>query len=64
FPYTIIGNYVIEVTEDSDGFNFLEFLSDNKWYFIGGGGGIVVVGTAAGIGLRARGKGKGKGKKK
>ncbi len=30
-------------------FNFLEFLSENKWYFIGGAGGIVLIGATVGI---------------
>ncbi|NHJ46362.1 MAG: hypothetical protein FK733_01115 [Asgard group archaeon] len=37
-------NYGIEQTDLPDTrFNFLEFLSENKWYFIGGGGGVVLI---------------------
>ncbi len=30
-------------------FNFLNFLKENKWYFIGGGAGVVVIGATIGI---------------
>ena len=38
--YTITSEYSIEKTDISD---FMEFLTNNKWYFIGGGAGIVAL---------------------
>ena len=39
-PYTALSEYSIEQTDVSD---FAEFLSEYKWYFIGGGGGLIVL---------------------
>jgi hypothetical protein len=50
--FNTISDYSIEktaVTDPTTPFNFLAFLSENKWYFIGGGVGIIVIGATVGI---------------
>ncbi|MHA1762064.1 MAG: choice-of-anchor S family protein [Candidatus Heimdallarchaeota archaeon] len=51
--FVIDSDYKIEQTdipvEPTPTGNFLEFLKENKWYFIGGGAGIIVIGATVGI---------------
>ena len=39
-PFSVNSEYSIEKTDVSD---FVEFLDEYKWYFIGGGGGLIVL---------------------
>ncbi|NHJ39925.1 MAG: hypothetical protein FK731_07815 [Asgard group archaeon] len=42
--------YKIKQTDvPTEPFNFLNFLKENKWYFIGGGAGVVAIGAIIGI---------------
>jgi hypothetical protein len=48
--YATYSDYMIQQYESpSDGFNFLNFLKENKWYFIGGAGGVGVIALTVGI---------------
>ncbi len=52
-------NYFIEkyIEETEVPFNFIEFLIESKWYFIGGGAGLgVIVIAATGFSLNAKRK--------
>jgi len=45
YPFTIIANHHVEKTNLP--FNLLDFLTENMWYFIGGGAGLVVISIVA-----------------
>ncbi len=45
YPFVILVDYFVEQTRLP--FNFLEFLTENMWYFVGGGAGLVVIAIIA-----------------